>query len=153
MSRQARIFIYLFIFFILEATVLNNFKLFGVKPDLLLISVVVFGLFLPAFWVIVFSCFCGLLLDIFYSGPFGVNIVMFCILGLLSRKLAKNLYIENDNVVIAVVFAASLLLSFIRRFMVPNVSSWLALRFCIQEALYTAFFSPFVFRVLSVFSH
>ncbi|MDD5610047.1 MAG: rod shape-determining protein MreD, partial [Candidatus Omnitrophica bacterium] len=121
MKKEACLFIALLIFILLEATVLNKFKVFGVTPDLLLTSVVVFGLFLPSFRVIVLSCFAGLLLDLFYVGHFGMNIIMFASLGIILRKLAKNLYIENSIIIIAVVFIASLSLGLIRRLYVAPV--------------------------------
>jgi rod shape-determining protein MreD len=153
MKKEAYLFTVLFIFMLLESTILNNFKLFDVKPDLLLVSVVVFGLFLPAFWVIVLSFFSGFLLDLFYVGHFGINIIMFVALGIICRKLAKNLYIENNIIIIVLILIASLALSFIRRLCIAPVPFWTTLRFSTLEALYTAFFAPFVFKVLSVFAY
>ncbi|MCM8762996.1 MAG: rod shape-determining protein MreD [Candidatus Omnitrophica bacterium] len=153
MRKEFFLFIYLLIFALLESTILNYFRVFGAKPDLLLVSIVVFGLYLSNFWIITLSCFAGLLLDIFCFYSFGINTILFCSIGIICKKISRNLYIENNSVIISLVFLASIIAGIVRGSLISGMPFVAIFKLCLPQAFYTAIFCPFVFRVLSIFPY
>lgn len=93
----------------LQVTILNYFKIFGVKPDLLLISVVIASLFFEFKWAFILSVFAGLFKDIFGANIFGINTLLFPLWSFLIVRLNKQITIDYNFVRIALIFIISLL--------------------------------------------
>ncbi len=63
-------FSFLILFFgVCQAAFLDYFRVFNVKPDLLLISVVIVSLILKLRWAVILSLFAGILKDVLVSSP------------------------------------------------------------------------------------
>lgn len=147
MKRPAFLFAYLTAISIFECTILVKFRLFSVQPDMLLAAVIIFALVLPLKWVIILGCFSGFLLDLFSSNPLGFNTIIFCMLGFICKKIIKKLNIENNIVVLILVFILSFAAGVVRRSFEPGVSLWVFLKVGIIESLYTALIFPFMRRL------
>jgi len=140
---------------ILQVTLLDYLKVFGVKPDLLLICVVIASVSLELKWVLFFAIFSGFLKDIFAPGAFGINILMLPLWGFLTRQLSKKISIDNDSrrmvlIFVIVIFndiASRMIFLFLGN---PSISLGIFLRIIILESLYTALVSPLVFRIIKL---
>lgn len=131
----------------IQVSVLEPLRVFGVKPDLLLISVVVSGIYFEFGWAIFFSLFAGILKDVFSVGDFGMSTLFFPVLAFLIIQLNKRLTIENAVSCGVVTFLASLVYDGLVRslavYMNDFVSYPVFFRVSILGALYTsiAFFA------------
>ena len=144
------------IFALSQATILNHISFFNVKPDLLLISVIMAGLFFPAGWAISFSMLSGVLKDITCVNTFGLYTVLFFCYSLLIIKLSRQISFDNDYVKLALVVIVVLLndiairLTFL--FLGNPVSPGIFLRILFIDSLYTAVVFPLVLKLARNFS-
>ena len=135
---------------VFQLTLLDYFRIFGIKPDLLLVSVVLAGLFLEMRWAIVFGVAVGIFKDIFTLNPFGLNILLFGLWGFLSAKISRKISIEDN-------LSATLLALVIA--LLQNITSGLAfvysgnfvpvgifLRISLLGSLYTALALPLILK-------
>ncbi|MCK9595130.1 MAG: rod shape-determining protein MreD [Candidatus Omnitrophica bacterium] len=117
-------------------------RLFGVKPDLLLISVVVAGIYFEFGWALFFSLFAGILKDVFTAGSFGMSSLFFPVVAFLIIQLNKRLTIENNTSCSVVVFLSSIvydgLVRLLSVYMNDLVSYPVFFRVSILGALYTS---------------
>lgn len=89
----------------LHITVLNYVKIFGAKPDLILMMVIFFALFLGARTGLEIGVVAGLLRDIFAFDLFGVNTVTLAISGLLIGMLNTKFFKESTLTQVILVFS------------------------------------------------
>jgi rod shape-determining protein MreD len=83
----SRLIIITLILGVFQVTFLNYFRIFGVKPDLLLVAVVIAGLFLETRAAIIFGMFAGIFKDVFRVNAFGLNVILFSLWGFLSANI------------------------------------------------------------------
>lgn len=139
------------IFALLQATILDCIKLFGVKPDLLLISVVISSLFFELRWALALAVFIGMLKDIFGVNIFAINTIILPLSSFLIIKLSKEVSLDNNFVRALLVFiivvfnntVMRLIFFSFAKFAIP-LGVFLLITFL--ESLYTALISPLVFR-------
>ena len=134
----------------LQVTFLDSFKLFWVKPDLLLILTVVAALFLDLKWALVFAALSGMLKDIIAINPFGFNTLIFSLWGYLVSELSRKISIENDALCAALVFLVTLLNAATNYSLgvflgSSDISMPIFLRVAFLESIYTTAISPLVF--------
>ncbi|MBU3958661.1 MAG: rod shape-determining protein MreD [Candidatus Omnitrophica bacterium] len=141
---------------LLEVAVLDYFKIFGVKPDLFLIVVVILSLFFELKGVIFFVIFAGVLKDAFSINTFGINTLLLPLWSFLIMKLSKRISIDNNFILMAVIFIITashniitgLILVFSGGFFIPL---GISLRIAFLESLYTAIIAPLVFKIFRTF--
>ena len=136
---------------LLQVTILNYFKIFGVKPDLLLIGAVVAGLFSSDLKGVLFlSVFCGILKDALSTNAFGINTLLFPLWGFLALRLSKKISIDNNLIRAALIFIISVFNFVTARliflFFGSTIPMGIFLRIVFLESLYTALVSPLVFK-------
>jgi len=142
----------IFVILLFQLTILDYFKIFGVKPDLLLASIVIASLFFESKWVIVLAVFAGILKDIFGINTLGINVLLFPLWGFIVIELSKRLSIENNFIYLGFIFIItilnSMMLRLISMFMGSIVVSWVVfLRIAFLESLYTSLISPLLFKI------
>ena len=135
---------------LLQVTFLDSFKLFWVKPDLLLILTVVAALFLDLKWALVFAALSGMLKDIIAINPFGFNTLIFSLWGYLVSELSRKISIENDALRATLVFLVTLLNAATNYSLGVflgscDISMPIFLRVAFLESIYTTAISPLVF--------
>jgi len=101
----------LLLFLLLQATVLGRFRIFNIYPDIILTAVIITALKSSLSWTIFFSCLAGALSDIPGVSPYGINTLLFALLGFFAFELSKRLIIESEWRLIAVVAIAVFLRS------------------------------------------
>lgn len=138
---------------LLEAMLVDHFKVFGAKPDLLLITLVILaGFFLFQLpWLITLAIIAGIFKDIFSANIFGVNTLLFCAWAILIVRISKRISIDDDLRRAALIFALALLDSISTRIILVlwgNPIAWgIFLRIGFLNALYTLIVSPLMFRI------
>lgn len=135
---------------ILQTTVMENFAIAGIKPDLVMLVVVLNG-FLLGTKEGAFLGFAGGIIEDLFSGSYiGLNALSKMVAGYLAGAAGERLYRENIPVAAAVTFIASLagltvnylLLLYLDIFISPLYAFY---RIAIPGAAYTAMLAPFVF--------
>lgn len=147
------IFLFIILIFALfQTTVLDYVKIFGVKPDLFLISVVLAGIYFEWRWALFISLFSGILKDTFGINTFGINTLLFPLLCFLIIQLNKKLSIDNFFLCSIVTFIVTLLYGALARVISMYLNNFLPypvfLRISFLEALYTSLVFPLIFRVI-----
>jgi rod shape-determining protein MreD len=103
-----------------HVTLLNYFKIFGAKPDLLLICVVFFGFFLGGRLGLETGIAAGFLMDMFTLDAFGVNALVLGTTGFLVGALNTKFFRESKMTQIFIVFFSSVF-SMILHFIVSTL--------------------------------
>jgi len=140
---------------LIQATLLDHFKIFGAKPDLLLIILVTLtGIFLFEWrWLITLAFISGIFKDIFSANVFGVNTLLFCCWTILIVRISKRISID-DNLRRAVLIFVIALLQGIATGIIAVLwgtpIAWgIFLRVTFIGAFYTLLIAPLVFRILA----
>lgn len=145
----------IFIIGLLQATLLNCFRFFSVKPDILLVSAVIASIFLKQKWALVISLCAGLFKDIFATTAFGVDMLFFSLLSLVIFELSKKISIEDRYALMVAVFIAVLIKGIINRFVFFYADNFVPLgiflRVSFIEALYSALSAPLLMLIFSRF--
>ncbi len=100
--KQIYALLILFIIALLQSTFLNYFRVFNVKPDIILITVIIFALFFNLRWLVVFAFLAGIFRDIFSILPCGVNVIICIFLVILTKQISRQLSVENKFIYSAV---------------------------------------------------
>ncbi len=136
---------------VLQPTLLDYFKVFSVKPDLLLISVVIASLVFDLRWAFVLSVFAGFFKDIFGTSTFGINTIMFALWSFLIVRLSKEISIDSDTRRIALLFIITAIHNTITGLIFIYsgrlVPLGIFLRVVIVESIYTAIVLPLIFNI------
>ncbi len=136
---------------VLQVTILNNIRIFYVKPDLLLICVVYASLFFDLKWAFAFSIFAGIFKDSFLAAPFGINTILFPVWCLLIIELAKKISIDFDLIQLGLLFIISLLHNITQGTVLVYLGNFIPfgifLRNVSISAVYTTLFLPLMFEI------
>ncbi|MFC1577321.1 rod shape-determining protein MreD [Candidatus Omnitrophota bacterium] len=146
----------------LHMTVLGHVKVFGAKPDIMLLLVVFFGLFGAKGMGLEAGIVSGVLRDVFSSGPFGVNTVILAGLGFLTEVIGPRVYRESGAAQFSLTFSMYFLYSAAYHIFGSAVSRPLSLlggtvpgpagafaASVFSGALYTSVAALFIFRWLT----
>ena len=135
----------------LQVTLLDHFRIFGIKPDLLLIALVMASIDFGPGWALGISMSAGMCKDIFSAGPFGINTILFPLWGLVIVKLSKKISIDSILIFSAAVLAVSVLNSIVTRFLFLYSGKFIPLgiflRILFLESAYTGLVSALFFRL------
>jgi rod shape-determining protein MreD len=150
----SRLIIITLILGVFQVTFLNYFRIFGVKPDLLLVAVVIAGLFLETRAAIIFGMFAGIFKDVFGVNAFGLNVILFSLWGFLSANISRKVSIDDNVTRVFLVFIIALL---------QNIASFLSLslsgsfvpvgiflRISSLGSLYTALTLPLILKIAKI---
>ncbi len=146
-----------FFFFILGLTVLqvsifSHFRVFSIKPDFLLLSVVAASVNFVPVWAVGFSIFSGFLKDVLGTGGFGLETMLFPLWSILIIKLSRKMPLENELIMALVVFVTVICNALVSRLLLLSFGNYIPsrvfLKVIIFEPLYTALFSVLIFRII-----
>lgn len=126
---------------IFQSTLINYFRIFSTKPDLVYATVIIISLSFELKWVMIFS-YCGaILLDSLSGLPFGFNTLVLPLLAFLIYRLSRKIDIEGNYMKAAIIAVAMLAksIAFLFLFLISglNISAGIFLKFMIIGCLYT----------------
>ena len=81
--------------FIFQSTILQHFKVLGVVPNTALILVVIYGILKGKYKGAFIGLAAGLVQDIFFGGPIGLNALIYFSIGYTSGLLDDKVFKEN----------------------------------------------------------
>jgi rod shape-determining protein MreD len=137
---------------ILQVTLLDYFRVFGIRPDLLLICVVVASLVFEFKWAFILSIFAGIFKDACGVSTFGINTLLFPIWCLLIARLNREITLDNNLIHMGLVFIVTILHNIVSG-MISVYSGnviplGIFLRIVIIESIYTALVLPLIFKIV-----
>ncbi len=139
---------------VFQFTFLNYFRIFGIKPDLLLAAVVCAGLFLETRQAILFGMFAGIFKDIFGVGVFGLDVILFSLWGFLSVNISRKISIDDSVAAALLVFIIALLQNIASGLILGLSGSFVPfgifLRIVFLGSLYTALSLPLILKVSKI---
>jgi rod shape-determining protein MreD len=157
MTRKKNFILLMFLFALLQVTLLPYFRLFGTKPDLFLICVVVASLYFDVESALLMSLLCGILKDIFSINVFGLNTFFMPVFSFLMMKISRKLAMEDTPVLCTVIFLTTFFYAVLSRvalgYLGTVVPFWAFLRISLIESLYTTLIFPLVFRLIKRTAH
>jgi rod shape-determining protein MreD len=145
--------IILLVTFVLQSTFFNYIKIMGVKPDLLLVIVVIYALHNEEKSGGLFGFAAGLLQDIITGKYLGLNSFTKGIIAFFVSHMEQKIYKENIIIPVMLVFTASIghdvLYYFIRSLVDFNVSLTTAfLGIILPSAVYNSLLVPIIYPKL-----
>ncbi|MFH1640793.1 MAG: rod shape-determining protein MreD [Candidatus Omnitrophota bacterium] len=139
---------------LLEVTLLDYIRVFGTKPDLLIISVFVLSFYAGFKWALPLAILAGALKDAFGSYPFGLNTLLFSVWSILLIKLSKKVSIDSDLIRAILVFIILVFNNIIARMILlfsgNSIPLGIFLRVTFLESLYTASVLPLVLKFIKL---
>ncbi len=98
--------------FILQTSLNSFLDIFGVIPNISLILVVIFSVMTNGIIGGILGIFTGILYDIMFYEVFGVNTLIYFIIGALAGYFSEEINKENYSMYCTVVFIATVLMNF-----------------------------------------
>lgn len=153
--KHLSLYVTIFILFFLEVTVFNKMRIFGVRPEILIIATIFFGFHFGMIYGIEAGIISGILKDIFSLTGFGINVFLFLFVGLLSGYLKKKLVKQNFITqtflsALSVYLASCIYFLDLNKFVKGDVVAqfW---KLSLYKGLYTACLAPLFFFILTRF--
>jgi len=142
---------------LIQLTLINSITILGLKPDLIMIVVVVFSLMKGEKEGTISGFASGLLQDIFSIGLLGINAFAKTVIGFTCGILKEKIFYEHILFLIPIItFIASLIQSILiflllRAFGIEYSLAWSLKQVALPEALYSSLLSPFIFLAINKF--
>jgi rod shape-determining protein MreD len=137
---------------LLQATLLNSFRFFWVKPDLLLVCVVIASLSFDLKWALTYSVFAGFFKDIFGPHMFGINILLFPLWAVLIKRLARDISFDNLLLKVILMCVVTFTHNIANGLIIVYLGNYIPLgiftRIVVIESLYTALCLPLVLKII-----
>ncbi|GAG61746.1 unnamed protein product [marine sediment metagenome] len=140
---------------LIQLTLINSITILGLKPDLIMVVVVVFSLLKGEKEGTISGFASGLLQDIFSTGLLGMNALAKTVIGFFCGIVKEKIFHEHILFLIPVItFIASLMQSILillllRAFGIEYNLAWSLKQVALPEALYSSLLSPFVFLAIN----
>jgi len=140
---------------LIQLTLINSITILGLKPDLIMVVVVIFSLLKGEKEGTISGFASGLLQDIFSTGLLGINALVKTVIGFTCGILREKIFHEHILFLIPVItfiasFIQSILIFFLlRTFGIEYNLIWSLKQVALPEALYSSLLSPFVFLAIN----
>ncbi len=140
---------------LIQLTLINSITILGLKPDLIMVVVVVFSLLRGAKEGTISGFASGLLQDIFSTGLLGMNALAKTVIGFFCGIIKEKIFREHILFIIPVIiFIASFMQSILmflllRAFGIEYGLAWSLKQVALPEALYGSLLSPFIFLAIN----
>ncbi|MDD3087783.1 MAG: rod shape-determining protein MreD [Candidatus Omnitrophica bacterium] len=151
--RPQSVFILTALFALLQITILEHFKFFGVRPDLLMVAVFTGAVYLRLKPALAVGLFAGIFKDVFSLHLFGVNAVLLPLWVLLIANLVRRVSIE-DNLsrtlfILAVALLNNLIIGLTLVYAGVSLPLGIFTRILILSSIYTALCFYLTVRVMA----
>ena len=140
---------------LIQLTLTNSITILGLKPDLIMVVVVVFSLLKGEKEGTISGFASGLLQDIFSTGLLGINALAKTVIGFTCGILKEKIFYEHILFLIPLItFIASFMQSILiflllRTFGIEYGLAWSLKQIALPEALYSSLLSPFIFLAIN----
>ena len=140
---------------VIQLTLINSVIILGLKPDLIMVVVVVFSLLKGEKEGAISGFASGLLQDIFSASLLGINALAKTVIGFTCGILKEEIFHEHILFIIPVItFIASFMQSILiflllRAFGLEYNLAWSLKQIALPEALYSSLLSPFIFLAIN----
>jgi rod shape-determining protein MreD len=152
--RKSRYLAIIFILGILQVTVVDHFKVFGAKPDFILMAVVISSFFYDWKWALIFSLISGALKDMFTADAVAINTILSALWSFLVVQLVRRVNLDMNLIRAGLIFIVAILNACALRifFLYSGVYVPLGifLRTAFLGSLYTALTSLLLFKILKI---
>ncbi len=153
-KRSILLILLIFITIILKTTILSNVEFRGVKPDILLILVVIFSNFSGSLKGELLGFFSGLVEDLLSMSPLGFNAFINAFIGFLSGITVGKIFLNPILITVFLVFFGTLfksVLSFIllTLFVAEKAGTVYTLNFLIEIGL-NIVITPIIYLLLRI---
>lgn len=142
----------IFIIAVFQATILDVFKIFNVKPDILLVAVVVSSIYLDLKWALVLAVFAGILKDSLNLHSFAINTLILTVFSFLTVKISKKISLDNNFICSLLLFIIVVSNGIIIRLSYFSGDQFIPLgiflRTLFLESLYAIAILPLVYKLL-----
>ena len=142
--------LYVFLLLIIQTTVLDSVRIFGVMPNLLLTATICVSLLTEDYRGLIFGVACGLLLDITGGRMIGINSLLCTYVSFGVIWICDKLY--NNNEIVAAIFTFVITFIYCLVFYIFNFLIWgqgdilyALLRKILPEMLYNTVLAIFVY--------
>jgi len=146
--------IYLFLIsaaFLFQGTILDSFKVFSIKPDILLIFALAAGFYFDWGWALFFSLLCGVLKDALGANAVGINCLLFPLWSFSIVELSKKVTLDNNFICAGLIFIISVLNNILIRFLFAwlgrDIYPGIFLRITFLESFYSALTWLIIFKI------
>jgi len=140
---------------LIQLTLINSITILGLKPDLIMVVVIIFSLLKGEKEGAISGFASGLLQDIFSTGLLGINALAKTVVGFICGILKEKIFHEHILFLIPVItFVASLIQNILiffllRAFGIEYSLAWSLKQVALPEALYSSLLSPFIFLAIN----
>ena len=136
---------------LLQVSVLDSVRIFGVKPDLLVICVVIASLRCERGFALLAALLCGILKDTFSVTAFGLHTFLFPVLSMAVIFAARKIALDTIGLASCAAFALVIVYDAASRLayalLGQGISVAAYLRISFLQALYTAAAVPLMFKL------
>ena len=153
---RLQIYLILALTLIVDLMLLDHIKILGVKPDLMLIPVIFFGLFLGTGKGLESGLAAGILKDLFTLDFFGINTCILGLTGFLAGVLGTKFSRESKNTQILLVIFLTAFSMTLHYILASRFSKWINLDFgeyfgssVVPTVIYTTLLSIPIFYKLA----
>ena len=140
---------------VIQLTLINSVTILGMKPDLIMVVVVVFSLRKGEKEGTISGFASGLLQDIFSTSLLGINALAKTVIGFTCGIIKEKIFHEHILFIIPIItFIASFIQSILvflllRAFGIDYNLVWSLKQIALPEALYSSLLSPFIFLAIN----
>ncbi len=153
--KQLYAFLILSLISILQVTLFNYFRIFNVKPDLILSVLISYTFFLDFTWTVSFAFLGGVFRDLMEGLPFGYNTVLCIVWVVLSSRVSRRLSVEHVLVRNIIVCSIILMNNIVMRFILISLGNVIELgvffRVVILECIFTLILFFSLYKLLKRF--
>lgn len=156
-----RYLFYIFIIivnFILQTTFFQDFAIFGIKPNTMIILIVSFSFIRGQVEGAIIGLFSGFLIDIFFSSVIGINSIIGLSTGYLSGHFNNDFYQQKTIIPVILTFIFTIFYEatfyIIKIFLqgYPNIFFFF-IKIILPEAIYTSIVSIILYKALYYFNN
>ena len=153
MIRKIAMGILIFLTAVIQCVLFQLFEIASIKPNLLLILTVSYGLMRGRTSGMMTGFFSGLAVDIFFPGQIGLHALIYMWLGYFAGYLYRIFYDDDIKMPLLLVFASDLvygLYMYVSTFLIRGRLhfGYYLTRIIIPEMLYTIVITIFLYRLL-----
>lgn len=139
--------------YILQATLFDFIQIYGIKPNLLIVTIIAFALIRGKEEGAIYGLMSGLLFDIMAGKAIGLFAILGMYLGIIIGMLNKNIYKENYLIPALITaggtFVYELLFYLFSFFSVTQDQFlWFIIGYIVPETIYNTLISIFIYFVI-----